>query len=203
MVGVKKGHVYRRVPCKVCKVEVAVNQMAVHLRAKHGEQKSGIDVCPECGETITHHNLRRHLKRIHGIVPEPSGLSTLRALVDGKPPKEPRPAANEDGMIPCPVCGRACAPKGYPNHLASHARSKAVATVPLPKVSNGTHHATVNHVQELTGVPNALDGVTSMEVALAVLSRLSTTGTIKIVDLPEVMGWVAATDHIIRVVSQP
>lgn len=200
-VGVKKGHVYPKVPCTVCGVEVGANQFGKHMSMKHGQTRAG-DTCPECGMTVKHNNLRRHLRRAHGIDTPPGGLATPLALRDGAPPKVALPT-NADGTLTCPDCGRACKPSGYPNHVASHRRSKAVATVPMPKVVNGGHHATVNSVQELTGVPNALDDVTSMEVALAVLSRLSTTGTVKIVDLPEVMAWVAATDHIVRVVSQP
>jgi hypothetical protein len=199
MTGIPKGHVYAKVSCEVCAKDVAVNQLGRHMRAKHGVGTTAGEKCPECKATITHHNLRRHLHRIHGITVEPRGLSTLVALTDGKPPKEPRPTPNVDGTIPCPECGKPCAPNGYPNHVASHRRALGVATVPVAK----NHTATVDAVQAISGVPGSLNNLTSMEVAMAVLARLSTTGTIKIIDLPEVMGWVAATDQIVRLVSQP
>ena len=144
--------------------------------------------CPECGRLFGKSGMGRHLQahRHAELMPVATG------------PKPDKVPYDKHAIVTCDVCGREVKASGLGNHRAAHKRQLGVVAVPLPKVTN---HASVDAVRELTGIPNMLDGITTMEVALAVLSRLSNSGTIKIIDLPEVIAWVAATDQIVRLVT--
>jgi hypothetical protein len=91
----------------------------------------------------------------------------------------------------CPLCGREVKGNGMGPHAAAHRRKGELGPdEPLVGVALAT--ATYSPAPELSGV----------DIALAVLAKVSPDGRVAITDLPEVLGWMQSTHEIVSLVSK-
>jgi hypothetical protein len=87
----------------------------------------------------------------------------------------------------CPLCGREIKGHGLGPHAAAHRRKGELGPdEPLAGVALAT--ATYSPAPELSGV----------DIALAVLAKVSPDGRVAIADLPEVLGWMQSTHEIVK-----
>lgn len=100
-------------------------------------------------------------------------------------------------LVECPVCGRTMGNTGLGRHMRAHADAEAAVARREP---DGTH-TSAEPPAALTRAQSGPDGVTTMEVVMAVLAKVSPDGKVRVTDLPDVIEWAAATDRIVRLVQ--
>jgi membrane protein required for beta-lactamase induction len=103
-------------------------------------------------------------------------------------------------LVECTVCGRTMGATGMGRHMRAHADADAAREGQAHLERLAGHKVTATAVAPATDAHSGTGDITAMDVALAVLTKLSPDGRVAVDALPEVLDWVAHTDRVVRLV---
>lgn len=102
---------------------------------------------------------------------------------------------------PCPICGRVMGVTGLGRHMRAH-EDAAAAQEGVERLERlAGHKVTSKAVAPASGHQGGADGITTLDVAMAVLAKVSPDARVPVAALPDVLAWVEHTDRVIRLVQ--
>ena len=93
-------------------------------------------------------------------------------------------------LVACEVCGRTMGNTGMGRHMKAHRDAGGAGSTPVLVETPTRAHS------------HAGEDVTAMDVAVAVLAKVSPDGRVPVDALPDVFSWMEHTDRLVRLIRE-